>query len=72
VIVPNLFSAGTGRSGTSALHEYLDQSDEIFMSCLNEPNVFSHDDHYAQGLEPCAARFDQAGSFPVRGESSTS
>lgn len=43
-INPNLFVPGAGKSGTSSLHEYLNQHPDIFMSPVKEPHFFSK--HY--------------------------
>jgi len=40
---PNLFLAGQPRCGTSALHNFLDQHPEIFMSPAKEPHHFCKD-----------------------------
>lgn len=42
---PNLFIAGHPRSGTSSLHDYLNQHPEIFMTSIKEPNYFARDFH---------------------------
>lgn len=42
---PNLFIAGHPRSGTSSLHNYLNQHPEIFMTTIKEPNYFARDFH---------------------------
>jgi Sulfotransferase domain len=42
---PNLFIAGHPRSGTSSLHNYLNQHSEIFMTAIKEPNYFARDFH---------------------------
>jgi len=42
---PNLFIAGHPRSGTSSLHDYLNQHPDIFMTAIKEPNFFARDFH---------------------------
>ena len=37
---PNLFIVGAQKSGTSSIHEYLNQHPQIFMSPLKEPGFF--------------------------------
>jgi len=37
---PNLFIVGAQKSGTSSIHEYLNQHPQIFMSPLKEPGYF--------------------------------
>ena len=39
-IKPNFLIAGTGKAGTTSLHEYLGQHPDIFMSTFKEPNYF--------------------------------
>jgi hypothetical protein len=40
---PNLFIVGHPRSGTSSLHQYLNQHPEVFMTAIKEPNYFARD-----------------------------
>jgi Sulfotransferase family len=40
---PNLFIVGHPRSGTSSLHDYLNQHPDIFMTAIKEPNFFALD-----------------------------
>ena len=42
---PGLFIVGHPRTGTSSLHDYLNQHPEIFMSPIKEPNFFAKDFH---------------------------
>jgi hypothetical protein len=42
---PNLFIVGHPRTGTSSLHDYLNQHPDIFMSPIKEPNYFAKDFH---------------------------
>ncbi len=42
---PNLFIVGQAKSGTSALHSFLDKHKDICMSFEKEPNFFSTDLH---------------------------
>ncbi|MDD7986891.1 sulfotransferase domain-containing protein [Lentisphaera marina] len=39
---PNLFIPGAGKSGTSSLHEYLNQHPDISMSAIKEPHYLSN------------------------------
>jgi hypothetical protein len=41
VTVPNFFIVGAPKAGTTSLHAYLDQHDQIYMSPLKEPYFFS-------------------------------
>ena len=86
-ILPNLFLAGAGKSGTSTLHEYLNQHPQIFMSLRKEPEFFSSDKPrkprkpraklqletvgYNEGIEAYEKFFEGAEGFCVVGESST-
>ncbi|HEY9134269.1 MAG TPA: hypothetical protein VIM85_00570, partial [Pseudomonadales bacterium] len=38
--MPNLFIPGSAKSGTSSLHEYLNQHPDISMSSEKEPHFF--------------------------------
>ncbi len=42
---PNLFIVGEAKCGTTALHYFLSQHPEIYMSELKEPNYFNKDFH---------------------------
>ncbi|MBE9044358.1 sulfotransferase [Pleurocapsales cyanobacterium LEGE 10410] len=42
---PNLFIVGQPKSGTTALHKFLGQHPEIFMSSVKEPHFFCSDFH---------------------------
>ena len=42
---PNLFIVGQPKSGTTALHQFLGQHPEIFMSSIKEPHFFCADFH---------------------------
>src|SRR4051794_682183 len=42
-MLPNLFVIGAAKAGTTALHHYLAQHPDIFMSPLKEPNYFAFD-----------------------------
>lgn len=42
---PNLLLVGQPKSGTTALHQFLGQHPEIFMSSIKEPHFFCHDFH---------------------------
>ena len=45
---PNLFIVGAGKSGTTALYEYLNQHPAIFMSPVKEPHYFASDFYVKQ------------------------
>jgi len=40
---PNLYIVGHPRTGTSSLHDYLNQHPDIFMTPIKEPNYFAKD-----------------------------
>jgi len=40
---PNLFIVGHPRTGTSSLHNYLNQHPDVFMTSIKEPNFFASD-----------------------------
>ncbi len=76
---PDFLIPGFAKSGTSSLHEYLNQHPEILMSTIKEPHNYSNMEYYVQRYKPEAER-----SFPnlfnhekfnttiLLGESSTS
>lgn len=43
--IPNLFIVGQPKSGTTALHQFLDEHPDIFMSPYKEPSYFCADFH---------------------------
>ncbi len=43
VPLPNLFVVGAPKSGTTALHRYLDQHPQVAMSAVKEPKFFLAD-----------------------------
>lgn len=74
MLEPNLFIVGAPKCGTTALHQYLSEHPQVYMSTLKEPH------HYATDLPGCGGFFDRrdylsvfAGAKEehlVRGESS--
>ncbi|MDQ7026705.1 MAG: sulfotransferase [Anaerolineae bacterium] len=50
MLKPNLFIVGAGKSGTTALYEYLRQHPAIFMSEVKEPHYFASDFHVTQSI----------------------
>jgi len=71
MILPNLFIPGAAKSGTSALHTYLNQHPDIYMSKVKEPHFFSHEDRFSKGIREYGKLFEDGKDFPIRGESST-
>src|ERR1700686_4028802 len=39
--LPNFFVVGTGKAGTTSLHDYLGQHPQIYMSPVKEPSYFA-------------------------------
>ncbi len=72
--LPNLFIPGAGKSGTSALHEYLDQHPDITMSKVKEPHFWTPLDFKAYTRSDWDKYLSLFESDPItryRGESST-
>ena len=61
---PNLFIVGQPKSGTTALHQFLGQHPEIYMSSIKEPHFFCADFHLESDLAYGKQRF-----FDFRNES---
>src|SRR6056297_46385 len=68
---PNLFVVGAMKAGTTALHGYLDQHPEIFMSDPKEPGFFARADRTDAAREAYLALFADGAGARYRGESST-
>lgn len=83
--IPNFFLVGAAKAGTTAVHVYLYQHPEIYMSFLKEPkylslsaNKFPHmgpgdkkvDDRIVKSQEEYLNLFKEAGNEKVIGESS--
>jgi hypothetical protein len=81
---PNLFIVGQPKSGTTALHQFLGQHPEIYMSSIKEPHFFCADFHLesdrAYGRErffdfrnesAYLQLFSRAKEVKIAGESST-
>ena len=81
---PNLFIVGQPKSGTTALHQFLGQHPEIYMSSIKEPHFFCSDFHLESDRAYGKPRFfdfrnessylqlfAKAGNAKVIGESST-
>jgi hypothetical protein len=66
----NLVIPGAAKSGTSSLHDLLDQHPELNMSKPKEPQHFSHDDLYHGGAEAHNALFKSDQAYRYHGESS--
>jgi hypothetical protein len=66
-MLPNLIIIGAGKCGTTALHYYLQEHPQIYMSTRKELRFFSGE-NWERGLTWYEAHFDS--SCPVRGEAS--
>ena len=71
-VIPNLFIIGSMKSGTTSLHEYLNEHPDIFMSEVKEPGYFSDCvDYYPKNYEWYKALFKDVKHQKIIGESST-
>jgi hypothetical protein len=68
---PNFIIIGAMKCATSTLHDQLDAQPGIFMSTPKEPNFFSDDRQFAQGVNWYTGLFDGARDDDLCGESST-
>lgn len=68
---PDFIIIGAMKSATSSLHDQLEAHKSFFMTTPKEPNFFSDDEVYAQGIEWYQSLFAQASPEQIRGESST-
>lgn len=86
-LLPNLLIIGAAKSGTSALHNYLGEHPQIFMSTPKEPRFFlvwnnpeqwaihDHENRMEHNTYYTVERYNEVftngRNYPVRGESST-
>jgi len=68
---PNLFVVGAMKAGTTALHGYLDQHPDIFMSDPKEPGFFADPEPDAAARAAYLALFARGAGQRWRGEAST-
>ena len=68
---PDFIIIGAMKCATTTLHEQLAAQSGIFMSEPKEPNFFSDDSQYQQGINGYWALFDSASAADLCGESST-
>ncbi len=68
---PDFILIGAMKCGTSTLAAQLGVQDGVFMSTPKEPNFFSDDEVYAQGLDWYGKLFNGAASDDLKGEAST-
>lgn len=87
ILLPNLLIIGAAKSGTTALHEYLAQHPDIFMSTPKEPRFFyvwenpqqmeiheregRSEHNYYHTIERYSKLFEKGKECAIRGESST-
>ncbi len=72
--LPNLYIPGAGKSGTTTLHELLNQHPEICMSAVKEPHYWTRPqfDHYSQkDHDDYLNLFNSCSGSKILGESST-
>lgn len=70
-LLPDFLIIGAMKCGTTTLQSQLAGQPGIFMSTPKEPNFFSDDAIYAQGLEWYRALFSAAAPGDLKGEAST-
>ncbi len=73
-IQPNLFIPGAAKSGTSSLHELLNQHPDICMSSVKEPHFWTRPDFESytnKDIENYLSLFNLKESAKFKGESST-
>ena len=68
---PDFIIIGAAKSGTTTLYQYLCRHPQIYMSTPKEPDFFSLDKNYAQGIEWYESLFNQAQPNQICGEAST-
>lgn len=72
MVFPNLFIVGAMKSGTTSLHNYLDEHPEIFMSQQpKETQYFVKELNWSKGEEWYLSLFSSANGEQIIGESST-
>ena len=74
---PNLLIVGAAKSGTTSLHHYLDQHDEVFMSKHKEPHFLINNEEGVNKIPNGINKyrdyirlFDNSKNYKYRGESS--
>lgn len=72
-ILPNLFIPGAGKSGTSTLHNLLNQHQDICMSEMKEPHFWTHPKFDTLNLDEFTQynNLFEKGEYKYYGESST-
>ena len=72
MVLPNFILIGAMKAGTTSLASYLGSHPEVFMAAPKEPGFFNPQRNWDRGLDWYEGLFARAGSFPARGEASTS
>ncbi|WP_208597683.1 sulfotransferase family protein [Desulfogranum mediterraneum] len=68
---PDFIIIGAMKCATSTLHDQLAAQPDFFMSSPKEPNFFSNEEVYAQGISWYSSLFSKAQPDQLKGESST-
>lgn len=69
--LPSFLIIGAMKSATSTLYEQLLRQPGVFLPSLKEPNFFSNDEQYAQGIDWYSSLFAKAFEADILGEAST-
>ncbi|MEL7492057.1 MAG: sulfotransferase [Pseudomonadota bacterium] len=69
--LPDFYIIGAMKCATSMVQQQLAQDDRVFMSDPKEPNFFSDDGIFANGMGWYSALFSKAGEAQLCGEAST-
>lgn len=69
--LPDFLIIGGAKSGTTTLYQYLCRHPQVYMSTPKEPDFFSVDTQYAQGINWYSSLFNEAKPEQVCGEAST-
>ena len=67
-LLPNLMILGAMKSGTTSLHDYLNQHPDINMSSFKETDFFIEERNWNKGINWYSSYFDS--SYKINGESS--
>ena len=70
--LPTFLVIGAPKAGTTSLHDHLRRHPDVFMPTRKEPNFFSDDAAWAEGVASYARLFRHAGRASAVGEASTS
>jgi hypothetical protein len=70
--LPTFLVIGAPKAGTTSLHEHLRRHPDVFMPTRKEPDFFSDDAAWREGVESYARLFRRAAGASAVGEASTS